>query len=404
MNIKKVIISLILFIAVIIGIVCLARHKNYQKNNPDISNAKRGVVTNENVAIYAKPKESKKIEDMKLGENVYIIETVEENIDGTTREWYKVREVYEKKDRKGNVKKTYNRVGFILKSNVKFFELNTTSEYVLMSDVSKFDVINEKFKTPEEYEAYLLNHKFNYAYIRLGGRGYGDEGNFYTDPNYQIFIDACNYLGVPYGLYYVDEATNEEELDEEVEFVKDFISKLDADKKKMLCLPVCIDVEKYDKGVNARTKDIWEERGELLQKLTDKFKESGIESIIYSNGNMSSEYLDEVDADFWIAYYDREDKIPSIWITDINWEKTDEENEENKENEDAQEEEENENEEKAEEFKYEHFTENELLMPKVVAWQFSNRGAKNDGITLKVDLSIVKNEFFQKFISNQSTN
>ena len=398
MNIKKVIIFLIIFIAIIIGIVCLARHKSYQKNNPDVSNAQKGVVTSENVAIYARPKESKKIEDMKLGENVYIIETVEESIDGTTREWYKVREVYEKKDRKGNVKKTYNRVGFILKSNVKYFELNTTSEYVLMSDVSKFDIINEKFKTPEEYEVYLLNHKFNYAYIRLGGRGYGDEGNFYTDPNYQIFIDACNYLGVPYGLYYIDEATNEEELDEEVEFVKSFISKLDTDKKKMLCLPVCIDVEKYDKGVNARTKDIWEERGELLQKLTDKFKESGIESIIYSNGNMSSEYLDEVDADFWIAYYDREDKIPSIWITDINWEKTDEENE------DAQEEEEKENEEKAEEFKYEHFTENELLMPKVVAWQFSNRGAKNDGITLKVDLSIVKNEFFQKFISNQSTN
>ena len=406
MNIKKVILSLVILIAIIIGIVFLIKHRDYQKNNPDVSNAIKGVVTSENVSIYSKPKESKKIEGMKLGENVYIIETVKESIDGTTREWYKVREVYEKKDKKGNVKKTFNKVGYILKSNVKYFELNTTSEYVLMSDVSKFDIINEKFKTPEEYEVYLLNHKFNYAYIRLGGRGYGDEGNFYTDPNYQIFIDACNYLGVPYGLYYIDEATNEEELDEEVEFVKDFISKMDADKKKMLCLPVCIDVEKYDKSVNARTKNIWDERGELLQKLTDKFKENGIESIIYSNGNMSSEYLDEVNADFWIAYYDREDKIPSIWVTDINWEKDDDESAESTENEDenGQEEEEEEKEDNEEKFKYEHFTENELLVPKIVAWQFSNIGAKKDGITLKVDLSIVKNEFFQKFISDKNIN
>ncbi len=408
MNIKKVIIAIITVILMIIGIICLVRHNNYKKNNPDVSNAKKAVVTNSEAYIYAKPKEKKKIEDMKLGENVYVLETVTENIEGTTREWYKVREIYEKKNKNGEVKKTYNRVGYILKNNVKYFEPDESKEYVLMSDVSKFDTQGERFKTAEDYEVFLLNSKINYAYIRIGGRGYGSEGNFYTDPNYQIYIDACDYLGVPYGFYYIDEAKNEEELDEEVEFVKKFV---DENKGSRYCLPVCIDVEKYGKEVNARTKDIWEERGDLLQKLTEKFKEQGIDTIIYSNGNMASEYLDLVDADFWVAYYDREDKVPTTWVTDIVWEteepsdeenendeNSDENNDENEESEEKEDEEEEEDDAK-EKFKFEHFTENEELMPKVVAWQFTDRGVKKEGITLKVDLSLVKNEFFKSFVN-----
>ena len=400
MNIKKVIVAVVIIVAMVVTMVCVIRHKNYVKNNPDVSNAKKGVVTNEGIAIYKKPKESQKIEDMALGENVYVLETVQESIDGTTRDWYKVREVYEKKNKKGVVTRTYNRVGYILKSNVKFFEPNTSSEYVLMSDVSKFNIINGIFNTPEEYELYLLNSKINYAYIRLGGRGYGEKGIFYTDDNYQLYIDACEYLGVPYGFYYVDEAISEEELDEEVEFVQKLVDELDSNKKKMNLLPVCIDVEKFDKSINARTKDIWEERGELLQKLTEKFKEKGMETIIYSNGNMASEYLDEVDTDFWVAYYDREGKVPSTWVTDIEWEEDEEESvDDNEENNDEEENEnEDDEEEKEEKFKFEHFTENELLMSKVVAWQFSNTGATKDGIEQKVDLSLVKNEFFQKFL------
>ena len=400
MNIKKVIVAVVIIVAMVVTMVCVIRHKNYVKNNPDVSNAKKGVVTNEGIAIYKKPKESQKIEDMALGENVYVLETVQESIDGTTRDWYKVREVYEKKNKKGVVTKTYNRVGYILKSNVKFFEPNTSSEYALMSDVSKFNIINGIFNTPEEYELYLLNSKINYAYIRLGGRGYGEKGIFYTDDNYQLYIDACEYLGVPYGFYYVDEAISEEELDEEVEFVQKLVDELDSNKKKMNLLPVCIDVEKFDKSINARTKDIWEERGELLQKLTEKFKEKGMETIIYSNGNMASEYLDEVDTDFWVAYYDREGKVPSTWVTDIEWEEDEEESvDDNEENNDEEENEnEDDEEENEEKFKFEHFTENELLMSKVVAWQFSNTGATKDGIEQKVDLSLVKNEFFQKFL------
>ena len=130
-------------IVIIIATICTIRYKNYLKNNPDVSNAKKAVIINEDVTIYKKAKESRKIEEMTLGENVYILDTIEENDKGTIREWYKVREVFEKKNKKGKITKTYNKVGYILKSNVKYYEQDTSSEHVLMSDVSKFDIINE---------------------------------------------------------------------------------------------------------------------------------------------------------------------------------------------------------------------------------------------------------------------
>ena len=84
-----------------------------------------------------------------------------------------------------------------------------------MSDVSKFNVIYKNFENSGDYAAFLLKYGVNYAYIRLGGRGYGNEGKFYIDPNYEMFIEACEYLEMPYGFYYIDEAITDEELDEE---------------------------------------------------------------------------------------------------------------------------------------------------------------------------------------------
>ena len=109
--------------------------------------------------------------------------------------------------------------------NADYFEFSEVDGKVLMSDVSKFNVIYKQFNTAGEYCAFLLNYDVNYAYIRAGGRGYGEEGNFYTDPNFQMFIDACEYLEVPYGFYYIDEAITEEELDEEVNFIEEFLLK-----------------------------------------------------------------------------------------------------------------------------------------------------------------------------------
>ena len=210
-------------------------------------------------------------------------------------------------------------------------------------------------------QVFLLKHDFNYAYIRAGGRGYGKDGNFYTDPNFKMFIDACEYLGMPYGFYYIDEALTSEEVDEEVEFMYDFITK-NATSKNIL--PLVIDIEKYDDNIKARTRDIWEDRKYLATELVDKFLAKGISSIIYTNANIANKYLYEVNTCFWLAYYDQKDKVPNYWYTSLEDQEP---------------------------------IQNEELMNKMIAWQFSESGAGKE-IDLNVDLNLVKNDFFIEYV------
>ncbi len=318
----------------------------FVRNNVDITGAIHGVVMVDNAAFYKKPKESrwKKISDLDIGQNVYIIE---EFVDKDGNAWYEV--------------KAGKKVGYILKENVDFYTIDYDSEYVLMADVSKFNVIDKDFKTKEDFEVFLLKHNFNYAYIRAGGRGYGEEGNFYTDPKFQIFVEACEFLGMPYGFYYIDEALNSEEVDEEVEFMYNFI-KDNATLNNVL--PLVIDIEKYDNNIKSRTDEIWEERKFLATELVDKFLAKGISSIIYTNANIANEYLSEVNTCFWLAYYDEENKIPTTWYTSL-------------EDQEA--------------------TKNEELMKKMVAWQFSETGAGKQ-IDMDVDVNLVKNDFFIEYV------
>ena len=176
-----------------------------------------------------------------------------------------------------------------------------------------------------------------------------------------MYIEACDYLGVPYGFYYIDEALNTEEVDDEVDFMCNFIKENSTNNN---VLPLVIDIEKYDKGIKSRTRDIWEERKYLAQELVDKFNNKGISSIIYTNARIADEYLYEVNTCFWLAYYDMKNKVPTKWYTEVEDEEP---------------------------------VNNEVLMDKMVAWQFSETGAGKE-IDYKLDLNLVKNDFFIEFV------
>lgn len=344
---RKLIIFSICF-AVIFMILLINFIIEYKRNNIDTMYAIHGVVMTDGAEYYKKPKESRwffnRISKLKIGTDSYIVgsETTEDG-----KQWYKI--------------KSGKKVGYILKENIDYYEIDLESEYVLMADVSKFNVIQKDFETKEEFQVFLLKHNFNYAYIRAGGRGYGKDGNFYIDPNFKMFVEACEYLGIPYGFYYIDEALNSEEVDEEVEFMYNFICKNSTSKN---ILPLVIDIEKYDDNINSRTKDIWEDRKYLATELVDKFLAKGISSIIYTNANMANEYLSEVNTCFWLAYYDRENRIPKQWYTSL-------------EDQEA--------------------TKNEELMNKMIAWQFTESGAGKE-IDYKVDVNLVKNDFFIEYV------
>lgn len=343
---KKKIALFLLMIAIVFLIIFVIRiiyiKKEEKWNNIDVSGAIHGVVINNDIGFYRKPKISKwkHISNLNLGQNLYIIE---EFTDDDGKNWYKV--------------KANDKVGFIEKENAEYFEFSEENR-VLMSDVSKFNVIYEHFETAGEYGAFLLNYDINYVYIRAGGRGYGDKGNFYTDPNYQMFVEECEFLRVPYGFYYIDEAITEEELDEEVNFVEEFLKK---NKTEMCVLPLVIDVEYHD-GVG-RADDMWEDRAELVENLISKFSEKNISNIVYSNANLASEYLSTINTKFWVAYYDLKHEIPKIWFTETDQEAV----------------------------------QNEELTSKIVGWQFTETGIEKS-TEYPVDISIVDNNFFKEYV------
>ena len=70
-------------------------------------------------------------------------------------------------------------------------------------DVSQFD-FEKDFKSKEDFEVFVLENKISCVYIRAGGRGYGEKGNFYEDNKYKEYVEACEYLKIPYGFYFLE--------------------------------------------------------------------------------------------------------------------------------------------------------------------------------------------------------
>ena len=344
-NKKKASIIFVILSIIIISFIIIKYQERRQleiEKNTDITNSIHAIVINDNTKIFKTPKNSKftMFGMSKKGENVYILEELSDNKNG---DWCKV--------------KYKNRIGYMLQENIDYFK-ESEEEFVLMSDVSKFNVIYKHFQSSQDYQIFLIENNIQYVYIRAGGRGYGEEGKFYADPNFQIFIDACEYLKVPYGFYYIDEAINGEEIDEEINFMMDFINK---NSTSMNMLPLAIDIETHDgKG---RADNIWKNRVYLAEELVQKFRVRGIQTIIYSNAKTANDYLSNVNANFWLAYYPEENKIPNYWYTDTEQEPT----------------------------------ENKILMDKMIGWQFSENGAGEE-IKEKVDINLVKNSFFKQYV------
>lgn len=337
---KKIIVIMIAILTAIVLISSLIALKEYRekKNQEEIDSSTHGVVIAEYTQFYAKPQTDnvRQLRLLKKSENVYILDEFESN----GIEWYKV-----KVDEKIN--------GYVRASDVEYYK-EVNKEKVLVSDVSQFNM-GEDFETLEDYEVFLLENKINYVYIRAGGRGYGAKGNFYEDTEYQKYIEACEYLKIPYGFYFLEEALNEEEIDEEVTFIQEF---LDKHSGKYCKLPIALDIEKHDgKG---RADDIWNDRAELVQKIIDKLNKKKIENIVYTNAQTANLYLSSLDTKFWLAYYPEDEKIPDYWYFDTK----------------------------------QDGASNMELYKKTIGWQFSETGAGDDVIQ-RVDLSLFKKNFYK---------
>lgn len=142
-----------------------------------------------------------------------------------------------------------------------------------------------------------------FAFIRVGNRGYGVNGKMVEDDCADQNMDGAAENGIPYGVYFFTQAINEEEMLEEANFV---IEKI---KDRVLKLPVVIDVERVtpaDGRMNALSA---EERTRLVKLFCETIEKAGHKVMIYHNLEtgalmLNLEQLEQYDK--WFASYSEE--------------------------------------------------------------------------------------------------
>lgn len=145
----------------------------------------------------------------------------------------------------------------------------------------------------------VSNDGIEFAYIRLGYRGYGS-GKIVLDEKYEDNIVGCNEAGIDAGVYFFTEAISEREAIEEADYVLENIRDYKVN------LPIVIDVEESASS-DSRTKDLTkEERTSIVKAFCNRIIDAGHEVMIYGNMKsllimMDMEELENYDK--WFAYY-----------------------------------------------------------------------------------------------------
>ncbi len=154
-----------------------------------------------------------------------------------------------------------------------------------------------------------------FAFVRVGGRGYGEAGTLYEDGMTMTNITEAQQAGLDVGVYFFAQAVSEEEAVEEADFV---LEQLDG---APLELPVVYDPETIVDDV-ARTDDV---SGEQFTKNTlafcERIREAGYTPMVYCNMKWEAYELDlaalqEADIAVWCADYADQPQTPyefSFW-------------------------------------------------------------------------------------------
>lgn len=151
---------------------------------------------------------------------------------------------------------------------------------------------------------YVKNEGIDFAFIRVGFRGYGQAGNFAEDSMFKLNMAAAKNAGIPVGVYFVTQAITEAEAVEEANWV------LDKIKGYNLEYPIAIDIEAPGLAKPTdipRTQNLDKSTRTRLAKIfCQTIQNAGYTPIVYTNVNWATNYLNMSELsqfDTWIAHY-----------------------------------------------------------------------------------------------------
>lgn len=154
---------------------------------------------------------------------------------------------------------------------------------------------------------------YEFAILRIGYRGYGEEGTLNADEKFEQNLENARKAGIDVGVYFFSQAVNEEEAKEEADFVLEYL------KGQELQMPVVYDPEHILED-EARTDGVTGEQFTQNAKVFCKeIEEAGYDAMIYSNMLWEAYELDlEKLSDYpvWYADYEELPQTPyrfSMW-------------------------------------------------------------------------------------------
>lgn len=159
----------------------------------------------------------------------------------------------------------------------------------------------------------VKNSGIDFAFIRIGYRGYGQSGIIKADARFDDNIAKAKAAGIDVGVYFFSQAINEDEAREEARFV------LERLQGRVLDLPVVYDPENILDDV-ARTDNVTPEQfTKNTIAFNEEIKAAGYKPMIYSNMLWEAFQLDMtklLDYPVWYADYEPKPQTPyefSFW-------------------------------------------------------------------------------------------
>lgn len=141
----------------------------------------------------------------------------------------------------------------------------------------------------------------SFAIIRLGFRGYGEEGLIILDDYFHQNMEGAKAAGLDVGVYFFSQATSVWETLEESYFVLEHLDGYELE------LPVVFNWEFIDNSAIARTNSV---NGQCItlynQVFNEQMRNAGYDTMVYFNQALAYLYLelDLLDENpFWLASY-----------------------------------------------------------------------------------------------------
>lgn len=146
----------------------------------------------------------------------------------------------------------------------------------------------------------------DFAFVRVGYRGYGSEGTLRTDARYESNIKGALDAGIQVGVYFFSQAITKAEAREEANYILQRISKYN------ISLPVVIDYE-YASNSQGLTGRLYNARlsvsdaTDICRAFCAAVEAAGYEGMVYANKSMLQNNLNASkiakDYKIWLANY-----------------------------------------------------------------------------------------------------